>query len=106
MRTINISIDMQIKLEGKEYTKYHAKRHLQILADALCKALCKKLAEIYIILEFQYEQFNIWRGKIPDPSPWPKHSMLCDCRRCMPSFRSYHKFLRRELVWNKEGHLE
>lgn len=37
---------------------------------------------------------------------WPPHSLFCEKRCCQRSFRSYHRFLKQELVWNKDGHLQ
>lgn len=36
---------------------------------------------------------------------FPKHSIMCECRKCQKSFRSYHAYLKKELRWNKQGHL-
>lgn len=37
---------------------------------------------------------------------WPPHSILCEKRCCNKSFRTYHRFLSKELVWGKDGHLK
>lgn len=36
---------------------------------------------------------------------FPKHSLLCEGRCCQKSLTSYMRFLKKELVWDKNGHL-
>lgn len=36
---------------------------------------------------------------------WPPHSLFCKGHCCNRSFRKYHQFLKRELNWDKHGHL-
>jgi len=37
---------------------------------------------------------------------YPKHSILCEGRCCQRSLTSYMRFLKKELVWDKQGHLK
>lgn len=37
---------------------------------------------------------------------YPPHSILCEKRCCNKSFRTYHRFLKKELNWDAEGHLK
>jgi hypothetical protein len=36
---------------------------------------------------------------------WPPHSLFCEKRCCQRAFNSYHKFLRKEIKWGRNGHL-
>jgi hypothetical protein len=36
---------------------------------------------------------------------WPVHSIFCEKRCCQKSNRTYWSFLKKELVWGKDGHL-
>jgi hypothetical protein len=37
---------------------------------------------------------------------WPPHSLLCEKRCCQKSLTSYMRFLKKELVWGSDGHLQ
>lgn len=36
----------------------------------------------------------------------PPHSLLCEKRCCQRAFSSYHRFLKKELVWGRDGHIK
>lgn len=40
-----------------------------------------------------------------DMAEFPPHSLFCEKRCCQKSQRTYMNFLKKELVWSKEGHL-
>lgn len=37
---------------------------------------------------------------------WPKHSIFCEKPCCQKSLTSYMRFLKKELVWGRDGHLK
>ncbi len=37
---------------------------------------------------------------------WPPHSLLCEKRCCQKALSSYMRYLKKELVWGPDGHLQ
>lgn len=37
---------------------------------------------------------------------WPPHSLFCEKRCCNKSMNSYHRFLKKNLVWGADGHVK
>jgi hypothetical protein len=36
---------------------------------------------------------------------WPPHSIFCEKRCCQKSINSYIRFLKKELKWDRQGHI-
>lgn len=66
-------------------------------------------AKIYTLARFRhllnkYDQ-HLKEKKNKYLGTFPPHSIFCEKRCCNKAFSSYHRFLKKELQWDKDGHI-
>jgi hypothetical protein len=103
LKTYTISIDIKVRSKAHEQGKiYQVEGHYKINWSRLQSAARNAVARLLNLLDRVYCR---WQSGREDPPTWPPHSLFCEQRCCQKSFTSYHRFLKKELAWNKEGHL-
>jgi hypothetical protein len=103
LKTYTISMDIKIRSKAREQGKiYQIEGHYKINWSHLQATVYKALARLLNLLDRTYDRYYPHKN---EPTKWPPHSIFCEKRCCQPAFSSYHRFLKKELAWNKEGHL-
>jgi hypothetical protein len=109
LQTFSISIGtLSVKVRSK---RAHAKGQtitIQVDGCALHQAwtaakVCTLAALRDLLARYeahQAEEHKQFMAKLPP------HNLLCEKRCCQKSFRAYHQFLKKQLVWGRDGHLQ
>lgn len=110
MKTYTISIGtFSIKARSD---RAHDKGHEEISLQVDWRTLRQlgSAAKVYILatvrdLLIRYDE-HLKQKERQNMAVWPPHSIFCEKRCCQKSLTSYMQFLKKELIWNKQGHLK
>lgn len=97
---------IKVKSEGSD-----AKKQEEIIVQIDWRTLREfgQAAKVYTMarlrdLLIQYDEYLKQKEK-DQIAHWPPHSIFCEKRCCQKSLTTYVRFLKKELVWGKDGHL-
>lgn len=102
MRVITISIKIKAR-ELNEEEKDYIEAYRRKVSQAWQTAKVATLERLRDLLK-RWETYQANKHK-EYMEQWPPHSLFCEKRCCHKAFTSYHRYLKRELKWNKQGHL-
>lgn len=114
MKTITIAIGtFSIKVRSdrahdkgqQEITIQVDWRTLRELGSAAQQLVYDKALERLRDLLIRYDEY-LKQKEHANMAQWPPHSIFCEKRCCQKSLTSYIRFLKKELRWDANGHLQ
>lgn len=96
--TVNITKGAHDESHEQAQAQWRTLRKLGTAAKDYCLERLYNLLNKYdTYLTEKYKQYM---------DQFPPHSLVCEKRCCQKSFNSYHRFLKKELRWGADGHIE
>lgn len=111
MKTYTISIGtLMVKVRSKRAHEKGRDEEISVKVEWSTLHKAWTTAKVYTMaairdLLVRYDE-HLKQKERENMAKFPEHSILCEKRCCQKSLTSYMRFLKKELIWDKQGHLK